>query len=328
VPLNGASKSTGTGLTEYYVPATHVAGTQTASSRLCDHQQADSRQDVSYAGVMERLFTITASTRAFPAWARYAATTTLVGSALALRLVVFGEGPGYPFLLFFPIVVLAGVLFDRGTGIYAALLSSLLAVWFFVPRRGGLEFETATDLLAAAIYLSITLFVAFLMEALHVAFAAVTQSRQRLAADAAALADANRRLASSDAEKETLLREAIHRSRNDLQRLAATLHLQIAAADPTTSAREALGEAAARIQALARVKGRLEQHWHADSVLNSGAFLAGLSEDLREVTIGLRPITLRVQAEAHDIPIGRAIALGLIVNELVVNAAKYAFPDD
>jgi two-component sensor histidine kinase len=277
---------------------------------------------------MERLFFYTASTRAFPAWTRYAATTALVGAAVTLRLVILGEGPGYPFLFFFPVVVFAGVLFDRGTGIYAAILSSILAVWLFVPQLSSLEFGSPADLLAAGIYLAITLFVACLMEALHVAFATVASSRQQLAADAATLVEANRRLAASDAEKETLLREAIHRARNDLQRLAATLHLQIAATDDTTSAREALTDAVARIQALARVNGRLEQHWHSDSVLDSSAFLEGLGEDLREVTVGLRPITLRVKAEAHGIPIGRAIALGLIVNELVVNAVKYAFPDE
>lgn len=277
---------------------------------------------------MERLFAYTASTRAFPAWARYSATTALVGVAVALRLAIFGEGPGYPFLLFFPVVVLAGVLFDRGTGIYAAILSSILATWLFVPRLGSLEFNTPVDLLATGVYLAITLFVACLMEALHVAFAAVARSSQQLVADAQRLAESNRRLTTSEAEKEILLREAIHRARNDLQRLAATLHLQIATANDTTSAREALADAAARIQALARVNGRLEQHWHSDSVLDSRAFLEGLGEDLREVTVGLRPITLRVRAEAHGIPIGRAIALGLILNELVVNAVKYAFPDD
>ncbi|HEV7266155.1 MAG TPA: DUF4118 domain-containing protein [Falsiroseomonas sp.] len=277
---------------------------------------------------MERLFAYTATTRGFPAWARYLATTALVVLAVALRVLIFGWNPGYPFLLFFPVVVITGVLFDRGTGVYAAILSSALAVWLFVPPLGRLGFDNPFDVIGAAIYLAITLFIAFLMEALHVAFATVARSRERIAADAAALAEANERLASSDAEKETLLREAIHRGRNDLQRLAATLHLQIAAAKDDVSAREALGEAAARIQALARVNGRLEQHWHTDASLDSRAFLEGLGEDLREVAIGLRPIALRVKAESHQLPVGRAIALGLIVNELVANSLKYAFPDD
>nr|WP_274597248.1 sensor histidine kinase [Microvirga tunisiensis] len=44
--------------------------------------------------------------------------------------------------------------------------------------------------------------------------------------------------------------------------------------------------------------------------------------------IGLRPIRLDVEAESHSIPLNQAVSVGLIINELLVNALKYAFPGD
>jgi two-component sensor histidine kinase len=35
-----------------------------------------------------------------------------------------------------------------------------------------------------------------------------------------------------------------------------------------------------------------------------------------------------VKAESHPIPLTQAVSVGLIINELLVNALKYAFPDD
>jgi hypothetical protein len=64
---------------------------------------------------------------------------------------------------------------ESSSAVYAAILSSILAVWLFMPQLGSLKFDSPTDLLAARIYLAITLFVACLMEALHVAFATVTR---------------------------------------------------------------------------------------------------------------------------------------------------------
>ena len=43
--------------------------------------------------------------------------------------------------------------------------------------------------------------------------------------------------------------------------------------------------------------------------------------------IGMRPVDLNVDAQRHLIAQDQALSLGLIINELVVNALKHAFPD-
>ncbi|WP_043360496.1 sensor histidine kinase [Belnapia sp. F-4-1] len=270
---------------------------------------------------MERLFLLAARSRGLPVWMRYGATTLLVVICLGLRLWIFGNKPGLPFLLFFPAVIVAGLAFDRGTGIYAALLSGAFAVWFLLEPGGLLRITDASDLLALMIFLAIALFTAFLMEALHVAL-------RRLAQERAGLALANAELARMAESRGTLLSEAVHRARNDLQRLAATLHLQAgAAAEP--EARRALQDASGRIMALARINARLDRHRDdGQAVVSSRGFIEGLVQDLREVAVDMRPIAMMVQAEDHPLPMARAVPVGLTVNELVGNALKYAFPGE
>jgi two-component sensor histidine kinase len=125
-----------------------------------------------------------------------------------------------------------------------------------------------------------------------------------------------------------MLSEAVHRARNDLQRLAATLHLQAGVAGEP-AARQAFNEASERITALARINARLDRHRDdGQPEVDSRGFLEGMVEDLRDGVVGLRPIALVVSAEAHTMPMARAVPIGLIVNELIGNALKYAFPDD
>lgn len=126
---------------------------------------------------------------------------------------------------------------------------------------------------------------------------------------------------------EVELAEAVHRARNDLQAVSAMLQLQASAsADPAVGA--ALLEAAARVRALASLNARLDARAEGVATTIDGrAFVDGLARDLRSMHVAQRPVALEAQAEPHPIPLVQAKPLGLILNELVVNALKYAFPD-
>jgi two-component sensor histidine kinase len=270
---------------------------------------------------MEQLFLVTARSRDLPVVARYAITLTLVLASLALRKALFGHSHQSPYLLLYPVVVLAGVLFDRGTGIFSTLLGGALAVWLFVEPTGSFAIASGADVIALLVFLGVGLFTAFLLESLHLALTSLADERRKLEV-------ANRSLRHVAEQKGTLLGEAVHRARNDLQRLAATILLQAGnVQDP--AARAALGTASSRITALARINTRLDRHRDDGlSIVDSKAFLEGLVEDMRDLGGNLRPIAFRVTAESHDLPMARAVPIAMLVNELVGNAMKYAFPDE
>lgn len=122
--------------------------------------------------------------------------------------------------------------------------------------------------------------------------------------------------------------EAVHRAHNDLGSIAAMLRLQ-ARAMTDAAARAALLDAEARMRALSSLKTRLNARAAGvATVVNSGDFLNGLAVDLRDMHFGQRPVTLDVRTEPHRFLVAQAKPLGLIVNQLVVNALKYAFPGD
>lgn len=163
---------------------------------------------------------------------------------------------------------------------------------------------------------------------LHVAAeSALQQAKIRKARDdAEAEVHASRdRYAALAAEREVLLREVNHRVGNSLQIIASLLHLQAnSAADDDVKV--ALTNAMGRVAAVAQVHRRLYTSHDLKSVLLN-QYLEALLEDLRRSAEGNRMSRLTLKSEQIEIDPDRAVAIGIIVNELVMNAVKYAYPD-
>ena len=120
-----------------------------------------------------------------------------------------------------------------------------------------------------------------------------------------------------------LLKEVNHRVKNSLQVVSAMLHLQaVAVGDPTL--RESLDDASSRISAVGRAYDRLAYHAD-DETIDLVAYVQDVLNDLEATVV---PSELHFDAaEAIQLSADRAILVALIVNELVSNAAKYAYPD-
>jgi two-component sensor histidine kinase len=156
---------------------------------------------------------------------------------------------------------------------------------------------------------------------------ALRQARiQKARDDAEAEVHAARdRYAALAAEREVLLREVNHRVGNSLQIIASLLNLQ-ANASTEDDVKAALTNAMGRVAAVAQVHRRLYTSHDLKSVLLN-QYLDALLEDLRRSTESNRMSRLTLQAEPVEIDPDRAVAIGIIVNELVMNAVKYAYPD-
>jgi two-component sensor histidine kinase len=133
------------------------------------------------------------------------------------------------------------------------------------------------------------------------------------------------RFAALAAEREVLLREVNHRVGNSLQIIASLLHLQASSAGQD-DVKAALTNAMGRVAAVAQVHRRLYTSHDLNSVLLN-QYLDALLEDLRRSAEGNRMSRLTLKAEPIEIDPDRAVAIGIIVNELVMNAVKYAYPD-
>jgi two-component sensor histidine kinase len=163
---------------------------------------------------------------------------------------------------------------------------------------------------------------------LHVAVeGALKQAMIRKARDEAeAEVHASRdRYAALAAEREVLLREVNHRVGNSLQIIASLLHLQ-ANSSTQDGVKAALTNAMGRVAAVAQVHRRLYTSHDLKSVLLN-QYLEALLEDLRRSAEGNKMSRLTLKAEPIEIDPDRAVAIGIIVNELVMNAVKYAYPD-
>jgi len=121
------------------------------------------------------------------------------------------------------------------------------------------------------------------------------------------------------AHSEIMLRELQHRVKNNLQIIISLLALKVGQTTET-SFREKLDSVIGRVQAIALAHDLLSTSRETNSI-DFGDYLRALCADLAPD----EDITIEVHAAHAPIPLDKAVPAGLIVNELITNALKYAF---
>jgi two-component sensor histidine kinase len=232
-------------------------------------------------------------------------TAAIVAAAAGVRYALDGTLVGYPVLLFVPAIFLCALLFDRGAGYIATVASALIAWNFFM--------EPGRTILAGGIpWVPVLIFLV-----IGIAMSAVTDALRRTV----------RRLDEAERGKSLLLAELAHRTKNDLAIIGAAITLQRnASADPAV--KDALAQAHARVMIVASAQERLRGDAADGSRLDLAAYVEQLCNGLGDLLRGIRPIAVRVECASAMVPGTTAITVGLIVNELVTNCFKYAFPGE
>ena len=246
-----------------------------------------------------------------PSWASKAGCAVLgIGLAVILRLIVDHITPGAaPYAFVYPAALLATLLGGWQAGLGTLLGTALLAWTFVVPKTGPLGGHSELQI-AAAIWVALTV-----MAVIAVGEAFRVAARNAVAERSAKLA-----------ERELLFRELQHRVNNDFTIVNSLLDLQRRrSSDPET--RRTLEQAMGRIRSVARV------HHHLYTLPDIGAidfrqYIADLCGALAEAALPPTGLHLRCHCDEAYMPRSRAIAVGLVTNELITNAVKHAFPGD
>lgn len=127
-------------------------------------------------------------------------------------------------------------------------------------------------------------------------------------------------------EKETLLREVYHRVKNNLQVITSLFNMQSRTL-PEGPARIALKEGAERVRVMALVHEKLYQSENLSSI-SLRSYITDLCKQLSHASAAQdRGIKFVIDVEPIDIGLDTAIPIGLVLNELILNSLKHAFPD-
>jgi len=138
--------------------------------------------------------------------------------------------------------------------------------------------------------------------------------------------NAEKELNKTVGQKEILLREVHHRVKNNLQIIISLLNLQSRYIKDEAT-RSAFRESQSRVRAMALVHEKLYQSTDIGK-LDLGNYLKFLGDNLFQF-FGMKGkgITLTMDIRNVFLAIDTAIPLGLIINELISNSLKYAFPE-
>jgi two-component sensor histidine kinase len=231
-------------------------------------------------------------------------TSLFVGLRIAADPVL---GDMAPFPLVMLALVLSALFGGWRSGAVSLVLGALLLWYFVIPEQGSFALTST----AAAI----GLVVGIACEAV-ILFAVALYQREVRAGQVERIRRIN--------FLGHALREMDHRTKNNFQIVTSLLTLQ-ANRSQSLEVKEALNEAAERLKALSAV-------YDALAPSSQGLQTVRLQDQLQEMCDQIRRgylpdgISLETELEPMIVPNETAVAIGIVVNELVTNACKHAFP--
>jgi len=136
----------------------------------------------------------------------------------------------------------------------------------------------------------------------------------------------NNLLALKNAENELLLKEIHHRVKNNLEIVSGLLALQSSQIDDQNT-KDAMQESQNRVKSIGIVHQKLYQGKNLGAI-EMKDYVLNLTESIIDSFGADGKIKLELAMENLDLDIDTAVPIGLIINELITNAVKYAFPND
>jgi two-component sensor histidine kinase len=136
----------------------------------------------------------------------------------------------------------------------------------------------------------------------------------------------NQQLDAKNRQNELLMKEIHHRVKNNLEMVKSLIALQCAQMEDSTS-REAMVESQNRVQSMGIIHQKLYQGENLGSIEMKDYFI-NLSEGILDAFDAEDKVKIEYAMETLELDIDTAVPIGLIVNELLTNSLKYAFPEN
>ena len=232
-----------------------------------------------------------------------------VGAAWVVRLLFdIIAGGAAPFALIYPAIMLA-TLFARALAGAVTAIIMILYVWYYLyPIENSFRFANAAGAFSVAVVTITAILTIAIAEMFRRTAHKATQERDRQIQD-----------------RDLFLAEFDHRMKNNFAIVAGLLDMQKRrASDPATA--EALEAAQLRVDSIARAHLHLYRGSDQPGTVEIRDYLGDLCEALSESLFLKGGIILTCDSDEAAVPRDRAVSIGLVVNELVTNAAKHAFP--
>lgn len=218
--------------------------------------------------------------------------------------------PGFPYLTFFPAIIMTGYFAGTRAGIFVAVVCGLIAWYWFLSPSPGFDFS-APILLALGFYVFVASTELVLIHAMRYALSKLEVEKVR----SDTLAQANK----------TMFHELQHRVSNNLQVVASLLKMQRRNVSDE-SARAALDVASARLQVVASIQRQL--HNPKRQSTDMGQLMREVVPEVVSSSALSDRMMLDFDVEPVIVTGDQATPLALIIVELVSNAVEHATRQD
>lgn len=233
---------------------------------------------------------------------------TVLLVAIRLALMPFA-GEAAPYALVYAAILGAAVLAGWRSGLIALVLGQSL-IWIFALEPHGYIGGKDSAQVGGLIVATLSQMVVLLIITLYQREVALAWSKRE----------------SQLGLLEKALAEIDHRTSNNYQTVLALVLAQANSADDA-AVKDALQQVADRIRAIANASRKLAVASKSLEQVRLGAHLQDLCDDLEK---GLSRPAIRIHCDLEDIVVGAddTVSVSILVNELVTNALKHAFPGD
>lgn len=241
--------------------------------------------------------------------ARYVAAVALFALALILRFVADGGlPPGFPYITFFPAIVIATFFLGTGPGILCSALSGLAAWYFFIPPFHSFQL-TSQSAIALLFFILIVAVDIFIIDRMFKFGHDLAQAQQQ----SLALAQ----------QRDAMYSELQHRVGNNLTMVSSMLNMQGRyVQDPT--AKMALSQAARRMGLIGDINRMFHDPAAGTSEINT-ASIRQLGEKVLIANAAEQRITLQADVQPVTLAHQEYLLVMLIVMECISNAIEHGY---